>query len=144
MLTDSDHQVGVISPPRQKKLLFYLDESTNPAGTSSESLLDKANIGRGSNPPLSHELRKLNAKPIYNIDNETEWHFSRIVRIPDDDHVRPSTLKGTQTPIRVKHKFVVEIKYRLADGKKDMLLTMSTDLVIASVSHFISRSWEGV
>ena len=63
-----------------------------------------------------------------------EWSYSRIVRIPDDDQVRPSTLEGTKTRIRVKHKLVTEVRYRMPGSKKDMILEMSTDVVIASVS----------
>ncbi|KAK4701106.1 hypothetical protein P7C70_g5127, partial [Phenoliferia sp. Uapishka_3] len=129
-LTDLDADVGIVTPPIQRKSLFYADQTT-PFDEDS-SLLDRGNLGRGASLPLAYESRRLSPKPLAELQADKEWSYSRIVRIPDDDHVRPTTLEGTDTRIRVTHKFVAEVRYRMNGSKKDMVLEMSTNVVIAS------------
>lgn len=125
------------SPPRQRKTLFYADQTTPIVDDSS--LLDRGNLGRGASIPLAYESRRLSPKALVELPGGKEWSYSRIVRVPDDDQVRPTTLDGTDTRIRVKHKLVAEVRYRIGGSKKDMILEMSTDVVIASVRDFCAR-----
>lgn len=62
--------------------------------------------------------------------------YARVTRIPDDDSVRPTTLQGTDTPIRVKHALVAQVKFRFKGSKKDHVLEMESKVDIASVSCF--------
>ncbi|KAL8277053.1 hypothetical protein RQP46_010587 [Phenoliferia psychrophenolica] len=129
-LTYLDPAIGTFSPPRQRKTLFYADQTTPIV--EEGSLLARENLGRGATQPLAFESRRMSPKPLVEIAAGEEWSYSRIVRVPDDDQVRPSTLEGTSTRIRVKHKLVTEVRYRTPGSKKDMILEMSTDVVIAS------------
>lgn len=60
--------------------------------------------------------------------------YARVTRIPDDDSVRPTTLKGTETPIRVQHALVAQVRFRYKGSKKDHVLEMESKVDIASVS----------
>lgn len=113
--------------------------STSPIAESSEDLLDKPNLSRGTLPPLAFERRALLAQPLARLEGGQEWTYARVSRVPDDDAVRPSTLPGTKTPIRVKHKLVVQVKYRFKGSKKDLVLEMSSVVTIASVSQTFSH-----
>ncbi|GAA5985398.1 hypothetical protein JCM11641_000143 [Rhodosporidiobolus odoratus] len=118
-------------PPTQRKLLFYADSST-PLPSSTEDLLGRPNLSRGAPPPLAYEPRALLPQPLARLNNNQEWTYARVTRIPDDDSVRPSTLEGTDTPIRVKHALVAQLKYRFKGSKKDQILEIATNVTIAS------------
>ncbi|GAA5955082.1 hypothetical protein JCM3765_003188 [Sporobolomyces pararoseus] len=130
-VTFVDKTVPPVKPLPQKKLLFWVD-STSPIAESTEDLLEKPNLSRGSLPPLAFEKRALLAQPLARLTGGQEWTYARVSRVPDDDAVRPSTLPGTNTPIRVNHRLVVQIKYRFKGQKKDLVLEMSTAVTIAS------------
>ncbi|GAA6014720.1 hypothetical protein JCM10207_006917 [Rhodosporidiobolus poonsookiae] len=73
--------------------------------------------------------------PLARVEPGQEFHHARIVRVPDDDHVRPTTLEGTDTPIRVSHKMSVEIRYRKegdTPDTEDMVLTIGKPITITS------------
>ncbi|GAA6029706.1 hypothetical protein JCM8097_001011 [Rhodosporidiobolus ruineniae] len=70
--------------------------------------------------------------PLASVVPGQEFHHSRICRVPDDDHVRPTTLEGTETKIRVSHKISVEVRYRKAGDEEDMVLTIAKPVTIAS------------
>lgn len=55
------------------------------------------------------------------------------MRVPDDDLVRPTTLDGTETRIRVSHKLSVEIRYRKVGSDEDTATTILKPINIASV-----------
>lgn len=133
-VTYDDPSIGTAAPTSQKKLLFYVDQTTREKETTEEgpNLIERGNVGKGASLPAAYESRRLNPKPFAELLGEKEWSYSRIVRIPDDDHVRPTTLEHTETRIRVKHRLIAEVKYRMAGSKKDMVLSMSTDVTIAS------------
>jgi hypothetical protein len=103
------------------------------ASSSTDSLIEQGLIGRGATLPLAYESRRFNPKPFSKLEGGKEWNYARIVRVPDDDHVRPTTLEATRTKIRVGHKLCIEVKYRLEGKSKDMVLRTSTDVTIASV-----------
>ncbi|GAA5927870.1 uncharacterized protein JCM15063_006022 [Sporobolomyces koalae] len=130
-VTFTDKTITPVKPASQKKLLFWVD-STSPIAESTEDLLERPNLSRGSLPPLAFERRALLAQPLARLEGGQDWTYARVSRVPDDDAVRPSTLPGTITPIRVKHKLVVQVKYRLKGSKKDLVLEMSSPVMIAS------------
>lgn len=70
--------------------------------------------------------------PLAIVQAGQELHFSRIVRVPDDDHVRPSTLEATETRIRVSHKMSVQVRYRKEGEEEDILLTIGKPVTITS------------
>ncbi|GAA6014743.1 hypothetical protein JCM10207_006924 [Rhodosporidiobolus poonsookiae] len=73
--------------------------------------------------------------PLARVKSGQEFHHARIVRVPDDDYVRPTTVEGTDTPIRVSHKMSVEIRYRKEGDNpdaEDMVFTMGKAINITS------------
>ncbi|GAA5895076.1 hypothetical protein JCM6882_008278 [Rhodosporidiobolus microsporus] len=70
--------------------------------------------------------------PLAHVHAGEEFHYSRICRVPDDDHVRPTTLEGTDTKIRVGHKMSVEVRYRKDGDEEDMVLTIGKPITITS------------
>ncbi|GAA5927512.1 hypothetical protein JCM3775_006004 [Rhodotorula graminis] len=71
--------------------------------------------------------------PLARVEAGQEFHHSRICRVPDDDHVRPSTLDGSpKTVIRVSHQLSVEVRYRKDGDTEDMILTMGKPVTITS------------
>ena len=153
MLADSDEQVPVSKPPTQRKLLFYIDSCvprcfidspcsmkltrtsrrSTPLAHSTDDLLDRDHLSRGAPPPLAYEPRALLPQPLARLEGGKEWMYARVTRIPDDDSVRPTTLEGTDTPIRVKHQLVCQVRYRFKGSRKDQVLEMASAVTIASV-----------
>ncbi|GAA5956901.1 hypothetical protein JCM21900_006284 [Sporobolomyces salmonicolor] len=127
----SNPEVPTSRPSKQNKLLFYVD-STSPIPSSTEDLLDRPNLSRGTLPPLAYEPRAFLPQPLARLERSKEWTYARVTRIPDDDSVRPTTLEGTDTPIRVKHQLVVQVRYRFKGSKKDLVLEMASKVTIAS------------
>ncbi|GAA95572.1 uncharacterized protein L969DRAFT_85255 [Mixia osmundae IAM 14324] len=58
--------------------------------------------------------------PLAFIAPGDEYKFSQTARLGDDNTIRPSTLKGTETPISFSHKIVVEIVYDKLDANGDV------------------------
>ncbi|GAA5900704.1 hypothetical protein JCM6882_000945 [Rhodosporidiobolus microsporus] len=127
----SNKEVPIQRPPVQRKLLFYVD-STTPIAASTEDLLERSNLSRGAPPPLAYEPRALLPQPLARLNGGKEWMYARVTRIPDDDSVRPTTLEGTDSPIRVSHSLVLQVKYRFKGSKKDQVLEMASNVTIAS------------
>lgn len=61
------------------------------------------------------------------------------MRVPSDDAFHPSTLVGTETPIRVSHKLSVSVQCRDKGATKDRCFVLSRRVVVASV-HFSTFS----
>jgi hypothetical protein len=83
---------------------------------------------------LAYEPRAFLPQPLARLEGGKEWMYARVTRIPDDDSVRPTTLKGTDTPIRVQHALVAQVRFRYKGSKKDHVLEMESKVDIASVS----------
>ncbi|KAM0788953.1 hypothetical protein ACM66B_003028 [Microbotryomycetes sp. NB124-2] len=126
-----DKRLQFNKPPRQKKLLFYADQTTTVPQTA-EQLLDRENVGPGASLPASYESRHRRPKPLARLEAGTPWSFARLVRILDDDRIRPSTLAHVDTPLRVSHKLVVEVKYRMTKHEQPRTLECSKSISIAS------------
>ncbi|BGP54640.1 hypothetical protein JCM8202_003704 [Rhodotorula sphaerocarpa] len=127
----SNPDLPVSHPPEQRKLLFYADSST-PLASSTDDLLERDHLSRGAPPPLAYEPRALMPQPLARLEGGKEWMYARVTRIPDDDSVRPTTLRGTDTPIRVQHALVAQVRFRYKGSKKDHVLEMESKVDIAS------------
>ena len=108
--------------------------SSTPVPNSTDNLLDRDHLSRGAPPPLAYEPRAFLPQPLARLEGGKEWMYARVTRIPDDDSVRPTTLKGTETPIRVQHALVAQVRFRYKGSKKDHVLEMESKVDIASVS----------
>ncbi|KAL8276760.1 hypothetical protein RQP46_010816 [Phenoliferia psychrophenolica] len=71
-------------------------------------------------------------EPLVNLTPGLEWKYQRLMRVPDDDHVRPSTLEGTDTRIRASHRLSIEIRYRRECDADDKATTITKPIIIAS------------
>lgn len=108
--------------------------------SSTDDLLDRSNLSRGAPPPLAYEPRAFLPQPLARLQRGKEWQYARVTRIPDDDLVRPTTLDGTETPIRVAHQLVCQVRYRFKGSKKDQVLEMASGVTIASVGPSPARA----
>jgi len=63
-----------------------------------------------------------------------EFSYTRMMRVPDDNFVRPSTHPGSDARISVAHTLGVEIKFRTAADPTEKLMTLAQVATIASVS----------
>jgi hypothetical protein len=50
--------------------------------------------------------------PLKALRKDEMWKVHHLARIPNDNHLRPSTQEGTVTPISVSHSIHCEITYR--------------------------------
>ena len=71
------------------------------------------------------------------------WTYEKVMRMPDDDHLRATTPDGNEARIRVAHRLGLEIMYRVKGEDEDKVLKLSEEVVIASVSQ-TSRVREAV
>ncbi|KAK4056637.1 hypothetical protein OIO90_002485 [Microbotryomycetes sp. JL221] len=122
-----DKRINQLKPPKQRRLLFYADQ-TMKVPTTAEELLEWQHLGPGASLPNSFESRHRKPKPLAILEKGQTWSFSRIVRILDDDRLRPSTLKHVETPLQVSHQLVVELVYRLNDQTKTLEFKKSIEI----------------
>lgn len=90
----------VVRAPPNRHLLRKVDPD-GPLSTGAQSHSKNA-FG---------DVPKDDPRPLHMLDKEQEWTHKSFCRIPNDEVVRPSTLPGAKTPIRVDHQMVCEIKY---------------------------------
>ncbi|GAA6023506.1 hypothetical protein JCM11491_006605 [Sporobolomyces phaffii] len=77
--------------------------------------------------------------PLAPIAAHSEFHYSRICRVPDDDHVRPSTLDASEGRIRVSHTLSVEVRYSTQDCPDEKILTIAKPITIASCCCLLDK-----
>ncbi|KAI5475764.1 hypothetical protein MNV49_000853 [Pseudohyphozyma bogoriensis] len=70
-------------------------------------------------PPRPIDIPLHEDSPLQLLEEGTDWKYSCVGRIPDDELVRPSTLKESDTKIRVSHKVQVEINNMTLDEMFD-------------------------
>ncbi|SGY78836.1 BQ5605_C008g04968 [Microbotryum silenes-dioicae] len=74
--------------------------------------------------------------PLHVLEQEHPWTYEIVARVPRDELIRPTTLEGTLTPIKVKHRFILEIRYRVDGEDEDRLLTVGRNCCIASMFDY--------
>lgn len=72
------------------------------------------------------------AKPVQQLTPGQPWTYSRVMRIPDDDFIRATTLEGSDGRIRVSHTLGVEITYRGPQDTVDQILSLQNVVSINS------------
>ena len=83
---------------------------------------------KGWVPPsdkLAGDMKKL-PNIVRPPGNDSAWTVQGIARIPDDNAVRPSTMRGTNASIRFSHAIVVEIVHARQGTIPDSLTTEGT------------------
>ncbi|GAA5897062.1 hypothetical protein JCM8208_006157 [Rhodotorula glutinis] len=98
---DKDHAV---TPPPYAQSVFILD-ATNPPNMAKISE-DNARGAKssGMQTPRTGPLKALRKDEMYRLHH--------LARLPNDNHIRPSTQEGTTTPIACHHTIQCEITYR--------------------------------
>ncbi|GAA5840236.1 hypothetical protein JCM5353_007836 [Sporobolomyces roseus] len=100
--------------------------SKSSSMSSHQSDTQSKAIYQSSDKPVADPI------PLASLPKEQEFRYSRICRVPNDDHVRPSTLKASEGRIRVSHSMIVEIWYKVEGGNEEKILTITKPLTIAS------------
>lgn len=107
----------------------YVSSSCNPLLPSSSS------------PPSQHN-NTCNGRPLMKlIPQGKAYQLSHLAGLPGDDIIRPSTVPGTNTPIRIAHEVVLEVRFERpvagdnpADGDNRVrVLRVEKPIVISSV-----------
>ncbi|KAK4700513.1 hypothetical protein P7C70_g5733, partial [Phenoliferia sp. Uapishka_3] len=70
--------------------------------------------------------------PLRKLKKGEEYNYQRLMRVPDDDFVRPTTLTGTETKIRASHTLSVEIRYRKSPCDELKATTIRKPVTIGS------------
>lgn len=106
--------------------------------------------------PVEPELYTPDPVPLAQVEAGQQYHHSRICRIPDANHVRPSTLTGSKTKIGafellhvripverkltcsrssvVSHRMHVEVRYRPEGAETDLRLVVEQPITISGWS----------
>ncbi|BGP54685.1 hypothetical protein JCM8202_003192 [Rhodotorula sphaerocarpa] len=84
--------------------------------------------------PVEPELYTPDPVPLAQVEAGQQYHHSRICRIPDANHVRPSTLTGSKTKIVVSHRMHVEVRYRPEGAETDLRLVVEQPITISGCS----------
>ncbi|GAA5899208.1 hypothetical protein JCM6882_009284 [Rhodosporidiobolus microsporus] len=90
------------TPPPSPQTVFILDATHPP---NNAKVQDE---GRGA-PSGSQTPRD---GPLKSLRKDELWNVIHLARLPNDNHIRPSTPPGTQTPLTLHHTLQCEITYR--------------------------------
>jgi hypothetical protein len=90
--------------------------------------------------PPPADLPLVDPEPLAEVQAAEPYTCSRVMRVPIDDHVRPTTLEGSETPVRVSHKLLVEVRYRAEGEAGDKIFLFGKDVTIGSVRSRPSSS----
>ena len=74
--------------------------------------------------------------PLHVVQAGQSYEISHMARLPNDDFIRPSTLDGTKTPLRVLHELIVEVRFLplTRPGGSVKVLKVTRPITISSVS----------
>lgn len=141
----------VVRPPPARYDLRAVDPSSAPSLCVPVSQMGrnmplpplKSNKYPRPLPPPA-DLPLIDPEPLAEVEKGEPYSFSRVMRIPIDDHVRATTLDGSETPIRVSHKLLVEVRYRAEAEAGDKIFLFGKDVTIGSVSSSFAFSPAGL
>lgn len=71
--------------------------------------------------------------PLATIEPGREFAYESMLRCPNDDMIRPSTLEGAAHLIHVAHKLRISVRYLVEGETKDRVLQIKRPCIIASV-----------
>jgi len=109
--------------------------SGSDAGSSRSSPGPPSCVIKSKYKGVSGEVVIGDEVPLARVGPGHEFAYSRVMRVPDDDFVRSTTLEGSDGRIRVAHTLAVEIRYKIdGDDEGDKIIRLAKKLTIASVS----------
>ncbi|KAI5475003.1 Arrestin-like, N-terminal and Immunoglobulin E-set domain protein [Pseudohyphozyma bogoriensis] len=125
----------IARPPPVRHRLFEVDETTTKAPAPPSNRKDgKAYYS----PPASPSGKELgldgseggnDGLPPVRVGEE--WVVKKLARLPNDDKIRPTTLEGLRSRVRVTHSVGVEIQHE-SDGGQRRATTISKKIHIVS------------
>lgn len=89
---------------------------------------------------VGDDLIEVDSMPVAELGAGSEWSYSRVMRVPNDDFVRATTLEGTDDRVRVGHVLAVEVRYRLKGEDFDKMMRIVKGITITSVSLQLLRN----
>lgn len=109
------------------------------ASSPSRPALGKNESNRSRTPLRQDSSDAITAYPP--VEAEEEWRMSRVYRVPMDDYVRSSTLDGSKARIRVSHRLLVVVRYRLPGKADEQRLEIGKPVTIDACCtlHFQNR-----
>ncbi|GAA5861339.1 hypothetical protein JCM8547_006097 [Rhodosporidiobolus lusitaniae] len=105
-----------LEPPPAKRCLIEVNPSSSSMSSASSS------TSTTTSEPLF---------PALHASGES-YTFNRIYRVPGDDLIRPTTLQGTETPLRIAHTCSVRLRYLLEEQDEEQTITITKPVQIAS------------
>ncbi|GAA5911200.1 uncharacterized protein JCM6883_001936 [Sporobolomyces salmoneus] len=97
--TDTAHES---IPPPHSQTVFILDSAHPPNFAKVQE--DNLGARSGSATPKIGPLKVLRPDEM--------WKIHHLARLPNDNHIRPSTHEGTKSPISVTHTIQMELTFR--------------------------------
>lgn len=125
-----------------------LAASASAASPTSSAVVDDmtASSSSGSGQCCNSEQRLGNEGSLASdtlpqtIESGGSYHVSHLARLPNDDTIHPSTLKGTKTPIQTRHELMLEVRFAQIgdDGVpgKSLVLRSEHAITLSSVSLY--------
>ncbi|GAA5998490.1 hypothetical protein JCM5350_003034, partial [Sporobolomyces pararoseus] len=89
-------------PPPHSQTIFILDSAHPPNFAKVQE--DNLGARSGSATPKIGPLKVLKKDEM--------WKIHHLARLPNDNHIRPSTHEGTKSPISVTHSIQMELTFR--------------------------------
>ncbi|GAA5943731.1 uncharacterized protein JCM15063_005819 [Sporobolomyces koalae] len=89
-------------PPPHSQTIFILDSAHPPNFAKVKE--DNLGARSGSATPKVGPLKVLRKDEM--------WKIHHLARLPNDNHIRPSTHEGTKSPISVTHSIQMELTFR--------------------------------
>lgn len=127
-IKQSDERFKRAGPPQKLNILAF-DDGSIPGERTADGAARVCRT-RPSQPVEAQHLHLCELKP-----GESR-QFSALAQLPTDDWLRPTTVDGTQTPLRVSHEMFVEITFRnpaSTGPQQSRVMTWTTPVHIASV-----------
>lgn len=121
-------------PPETRTPLLLVDQ-----GTLSSNSLETGTPSHTIPVPTKRSPRILNTETTSSLVHLVQgipYVHGRIMRVLDDQRVRPTTSRATKSPIRASHALGIEVRYNLSaggSGKKEKSWSIERPVEIRSV-----------
>ncbi|KAI5475765.1 Arrestin-like, N-terminal and Immunoglobulin E-set domain protein [Pseudohyphozyma bogoriensis] len=101
----------VVRPPARRYKLHYVDQHEEMSNSSQPVVV---------------------SKPLAVLNPEGSFSYAKLARCPTETHIKPTTLEGTETRIRVSSAIVVEMRYKI-EGGDEKVVVVNRPVVLDSV-----------
>jgi hypothetical protein len=120
-----------VSVSPHKMVLFILDENSPKRGIPAVEGLDDTQ---------NNDLAKYSNGWFASMGKEETFQVTQVTRVPDDDHLRPTTQMGTKTVIRISHEITLEIRFKATgQGTPPKVFKLTRPVTLSSVWFILRR-----